>query len=85
MSTNLVGSVRAKNVERGCNKLRLDWDGLVALRLSCTEGLLDGVDTGGGIARQLDIGTELDRLRCQSSCDGAQEDVQHRGLHRGRQ
>ena len=74
-STHLVSRIRAQHIQWWRNELRLDRHRVRALLLSCAQRLLDSVNAGGGVARQLDIRTELDGLGCQSSCDRADEDV----------
>lgn len=82
---HLVSRVRAQDIQWRGDELCLDRDRLVALRFTCPQRLLDSVDAGGGIAGQLDIRTEFDRLGRQSSCDRAEQDAEHGGLYGVRQ
>lgn len=70
---HLVRRVRAQHVERRRDQLGLDRNGLVALFLACPQCLFDGVDSGGGVARQLNVRPKLDGLGRQSSRDRARE------------
>lgn len=63
----LVCSVRAKNIQRGCDKLGFNGHCLSALLLAYTQRLLDGVDPRRSVACEFDISTQLDGLRSQTS------------------
>ena len=70
----LVSCVGGQDVEWRRDELRLDRNRLVALFLSCSERLLDSIDPCGSVAGELDISTELDRLRREAAGDGRNED-----------
>lgn len=78
MRLYLVRSVSAENVEWRRNELGLDRHSFGALFLACTECLLDGVDTSGGVACKLDVGSKLDGLRSETAGDGRCEDGEGR-------
>ena len=79
--TYLVCRVRAEDIQWRGDQLRFDRDGFGALSLACPQSLLDGVDAGGGVASEFNVGTELDRLGRQSTRDRAEQDVADSGLH----
>lgn len=65
----LVCRVAENDVERGCDELDLDWDGLGADGLAGAQGTLDGVDPRVAEARQLNVAPDLDGLGRQPPSD----------------
>lgn len=72
--TYLVRGVGSQDVEQWRDELRLDRDCFVALLLSRSECLLNGIDPRGHVTCKLDIRTKLDGLRRESPGDGGNED-----------
>jgi hypothetical protein len=72
--THLVRRVRAEDVQRGRDELRLDRHGVGALLLARAQRALDRVDARGRVAGELDVRAQLDRLRRQAARDRARED-----------
>lgn len=68
-AARLVRRVRGDDVERGGDEPDLDRDRLSREGLSSLEGGLDGVDALVREALDLDVGTDLHRLRGQSAGD----------------
>ena len=66
----LICCVSAQHIQRWRHKFRLDRHGLVTFLFSRSQCLLDGVDSCWRVTSQLDIGTELNRLRGESAGDG---------------
>lgn len=78
-SRYLVSSICAQHIQRWGYELRFDWDGVVTLFLSSSEGLFNGVNTGRGVACKLNIRTKLDGLGRQTTSDSSGEDGERRG------
>ena len=69
-NTNVLVQGRAcKNVERRRHELDLDLGVIGAVGLGCAESSLDGVDSLVSEASDLDIGSDLGGLGCESLAD----------------
>lgn len=72
--TYLVRRIRTQYIEGWRNQLRLDRHILAGGFLPSPEGLFNRINPGGCVTRQLDVGTEFYRLRCESPSDGGEEE-----------
>ena len=74
--TYLVSRVGTEDIQGRRDELGLNGHCVAALAFACAQRLLDGIDTSGCVACQLDICTELDWLGCQAASNGGHQDVE---------
>ena len=66
---HLISRICSEHIEGRRDELCFYRNRLGAHFFSCSEGFFDGIDPGGCVACQLDVCTELDRLRRESAGD----------------